>query len=172
MVKQRLKKFAAGMLCGAMLFSCGPAFAQTPAEDAAVSQPAVINADLSLDGKVPNAQGVLYDGKAWVPLRVVADGLEIAVAWDAETRTATIDDGTRTMEFREGDNLYCSWSSDPNLLGMTAPAELAGAPVIAANGRMWVPAEAFTVLVGYDVSVQDHTVTINHQQKAEKQTAQ
>lgn len=162
-----LKKAAIGILCGALAFSGTAAFAAEVPE-----QPAIERINLNLDGVVPNTQGVLYDGQAWVPLRAVADGLDIAISWDAETRTANLNDGTRTMDLVEGQNLYCSWSAIPNVLGMTSPTELSGAPVIEKNGRMWVPAEAFGVLVGYDVALEGDVVMINRQADTADTTAE
>lgn len=163
----KLKKLVVGILCSAMLLSSGPAFAEVTPENL-TNGLAIIKADLNLNGEMPNTQGVLYGGEGWVPLRAVADSLGIAIRWDAETRTVTMNDGVRIMEFREGDKLYCSWCSSPDMIGMTAPTELSGAPVIAADGRMWVPAKVFEVLVGYDVCVQDSTIIITYQSESEK----
>lgn len=88
-----MKKAAIGILCGALMFPGAAAFAAEVQE-----QPAVERINLNLDGAVPNTQGVLYDGQAWVPLRAVADGLDIAISWDAETRTVNLNDGTRTTD--------------------------------------------------------------------------
>mgnify|MGYP003378433366 FL=1 len=48
---------------------------------------------------------------------------------------------------------------------MTAPQKLGAAPFIDKTNVMYVPAEAFRVLVGYDVTITDSTVTIAKQQK-------
>lgn len=151
------KKLAASIVCGAMLLTATPAFAA----DEVTSDFAKLCINIDLDGKVPNTQGVLYGGQAWVPLRVVADGLGMQITWDAKTRTATIYNGTRGMDFSEGENLYTSYCTVPGMVGMPAPKELAGSPAIGQDGRMWVPAEAFEVLVGYEVAVQDDTVVIS-----------
>ena len=55
---------------------------------------------------------------------------------------------------------------------MTSPTELSGAPVIEKNGRMWVPAEAFGVLVGYDVALEGDVVMINRQADTADTTAE
>ena len=151
------KKLAASIVCGAMLLTATPAFAA----DEVTSDFAEIYINIDLDGKVPNTQGVLYGGQAWVPLRVVADGLGMQITWDAKTPTSTIYNGTRGMDFSEGENLYTSYCTVPGMVGMPAPKELAGSPAIGQDGRMWVPAEAFEVLVGYEVAVQDDTVVIS-----------
>ena len=159
MKKEIIKKLAVGILCSTFIMSSGTAFAA----DLKTLQPeeqAITKVSLDLNGTVPNTQGVLYQGKAWVPLRVAADGLGMKVQWDEKTRTATLDDGVRTMTFQEEDELYASWPSSPDLVGMTAPTKLAGAPYIAKDGRMWVPAEAFEVLVGYDVTSDQEKITI------------
>lgn len=157
-----VKKFVVGILCGALLLSGAPAVAAEKTAAPMETQAGLCIRPLNLDlnGRVPNTQGRLYGGTPWVPLRVAADGLGMTIQWDGATRTARIDDGVRTMDFHEGEASYISWSSDPELLGMTAPLELSDAPVIDAQGRMWVPAEAFSVLVGYAVSVENDTLTI------------
>lgn len=165
------KKLAAGILCGALLLTSAPTMAADEIATPPMKEQAglcILVINLNLNGRVPNTRGYLYGGTPWVPLRVAADGLDMKIQWDAASRTANIDDGVRTMNFHEGENVYISWSSDPNLMGMTAPLELADAPVIDAQGRMWVPAEAFTVLVGYEVHVADDTLTI--QKIQDKQT--
>ncbi len=161
------KKLAASILCSALLLSSTPAIAAEEIAMPPMKEQAGLCAswiNLNLNGRVPNTRGCLYGGTPWVPLRVAADGLDMKIQWDAASRTANVDDGVRTMNFHEGENVYISWSSDPNLMGMTAPMELADAPVIDAQGRMWVPAEALTVLVGYEVHVADDTLTIQKMQ--------
>lgn len=162
----KLKKIAVGIVCGAMLLTATPALAAQDVE-ASVMMPAIRLVSMNLNGQVPNTQGVLYANQAWVPLRAAADGLGIAVSWDGETRTAVINDGTRGMNFYEGENLYTSYCTIPGLVGMPAPRELAGPPKIAEDGRMWVPAEAFAVLIGYDVTVADDVISISKTEKAE-----
>ena len=166
------KKLVAGILCGTLLLSGTPAMAAeemaTPPMKEQSSGLCLRLLNLNLNGRVPNTQGYLYGGTPWVPLRVVADGLGMTIQWDGATRTARIDDGVRTMDFHEGESSYISWSSDPHLLGMTAPLELSDAPTIDLQGRMWVPAEAFSVLVGYEVLVGNDTLTIRKQQESRR----
>ncbi len=103
------------------------------------------------------------NNKYYVPLRDTADALGISVDWNKDTRTATISNDTRTMDIAEGKDLYISATTIENAVGMTAPLKLDAAPFIDENGKMQVPAEAFNALVGYNVTIDENTVTISEQ---------
>ncbi|WP_394266407.1 stalk domain-containing protein [Anaerotignum sp.] len=95
-----------------------------------------------------------------VPLRETADALGLTLTWDRDSRTATLESDTRSMDLVEGKDLYVSTSTIPGAVGMTSPSTLGVAPYVADDGAMYVPAEAFEWLVGYDVAEDDTTVTI------------
>ena len=100
------------------------------------------------------------DDVTCVPLRETADALGLTLTWDRDSRTATLESDTRAMDLAEGKDLYVSTSTIPGAVGMTSPGTLGVAPYIADDGAMYVPAEAFEWLVGYDVTEDDTTVTI------------
>lgn len=97
---------------------------------------------------------------ACVPLRETADALGLTLAWNCESRTATLKSDTRTMNLTEGKDLYVSTTTIPDAVGMTSPGILGVAPFIGEDGTMYVPAEAFEWLVGYDVTENNSNVTI------------
>lgn len=98
-----------------------------------------------------------------IPLRATADALGLNVAWNAETRTATLSSETRTMDFAEGVDSYVSTSKIEGAVGMTAPVTYGVAPFINDEGIMYVPAASFGVLVGFDVVITDTDITITEQ---------
>lgn len=119
---------------------------------------------IALDGDMVlgDWKAKVENGVVMVPVRVTAETLSGTgtVSWDAETRTATIDDGERMMTITPGQTQYLSAASpETGLLGMTAPVEL-GAAYIDAGGNLWAPAELFSVLQGYTVTTSADTVYI------------
>lgn len=100
------------------------------------------------------------DGVTCVPLRETAEALGLTLTWDRDSRTATLESDTRTMDLAEGQDLYVSSTTISGAVGMTSPGTLGVAPYIAADGTMYVPAEAFEWLVGYTMTEDDNTVTI------------
>lgn len=116
----------------------------------------VLDGDMVLDGW----EAKVENGVVMVPVRVTAETLNGTVSWDADTRTATIDDSERMMTITPGQTEYVSAASpETDLIGMTAPVEL-GAAYIDADGHLWAPAELFTVLQGYTVETSADTVYI------------
>lgn len=96
-----------------------------------------------------------------VPLRETAAALGLTLTWDRDSRTATLKSDTRSMDLAEGKDLYLSTSTIPGAVGMTSPGTLGVAPYIDDAGTMYVPAEAFAWLVGYDVTEDNSTITIS-----------
>lgn len=120
----------------------------------------VIDGDMVLPQKA-----VVKNNVVMVPLRAVAETLGCKVAWDSAARTATITDDTRTMAFTIGMDLYVSAAApETGLIGMTSPIKLGAAPYLDAEGRTWVPAEAFEVMIGYRVSKTDTAIEIAPQE--------
>lgn len=101
------------------------------------------------------------DDVTCVPLRETADALGLTLTWDRDSRTATLESDTRSMDLAEGKDLYLSTTTIPGAVGMTSPGTLGVAPYIDAAGTMYVPAEAFAWLVGYDVTEDNSTITIS-----------
>ncbi|HIT72930.1 MAG TPA: copper amine oxidase N-terminal domain-containing protein [Candidatus Fimicola cottocaccae] len=106
-------------------------------------------------------KGIIKDGTAFVPLRAVADSFGMSITWDGSTNTCTVDDKTRKMSFTVGNDSYISYSSVEGMIGMTAPLKLGAAPYIDDEGNMYVPAEAFSVMVGYNVKVEGNGYSVS-----------
>lgn len=126
----------------------------TPAEETAATP---LSISYTLDANA--AEGDVH----CIPLRATADALGLNVAWNAETRTATLSSETRTMDFAEGVDSYVSTSKIEGAVGMTAPVTYGVAPFINDEGIMYVPAASFGVLVGFDVVITDTDITITEQ---------
>lgn len=104
------------------------------------------------------------DDVTCVPLRETADALGLTLTWDRDSRTATLESDTRSMNLTEGKDLYVSTTTIPGAVGMTSPGTLGVAPYIADDGTMYVPAEAFAHLVGYNVTEDNRSITISTEQ--------
>lgn len=126
------------------------------------AEPADDRFQIVLDGDMVLSQkAVVKDGVAMVPLRAVAEALGCKVTWDSAERAATINNGIREMTFDIGMDLYASIAApETGLIGMTSPIKLGAAPYLDADGRTWVPAETFEVMVGYEVRQTDTTIEI------------
>ena len=107
----------------------------------------------------------VVNGVSFVPLRETATKLGLSVTWDAKNRVTKLESDTRSVNLIEGNDYYISSTTIKSAVGMTAPQKLGAAPFIDKTNVMYVPAEAFRVLVGYDVTITDSTVTIAKQQK-------
>ena len=119
----------------------------------------VIDSDMMLPQKA-----VVKDEVVMVPLRAAAEALGCKVTWDGTEKAATITDDARTMTVTIGEDLYVSAAApETDLIGMTTPQKLGAAPYIDAEGYTWVPAKAFEVMVGYQVTQTEDTVKIDPQ---------
>ncbi|MBS6545884.1 MAG: hypothetical protein KH319_00720 [Butyricicoccus pullicaecorum] len=119
----------------------------------------VIDGDMMLPQKA-----VVKNEVVMVPLRAAAEALGCKVTWDGAEKAATITDDARTMTVTIGEDLYVSAAApETDLIGMTAPQKLGAAPYIDAEGYTWVPAKAFEVMVGYQVTQTEDAVKIDPQ---------
>lgn len=106
-------------------------------------------------------KGIIKYGMAFVPLREVAEAFDMKVTWNSEESTANIDDGIRNMNFIEGEDLYVSSASKEGMVGMTSPLKLGVAPYIDNQGKMWIPAEALSNMVGYNIKIKDNGYAVS-----------
>ena len=97
---------------------------------------------------------------ACVPLRETADALGLTLVWNSESRTATLKSDIHTMNLTEGKDMYVSATTIPDAVDMTSSGILGVAPFIWEDGTMYVPAEAFEWLVGYEVTENNDSVMI------------
>ncbi|MBM6830225.1 hypothetical protein H9X85_11605 [Anaerotignum lactatifermentans] len=104
---------------------------------------------------------VTKNGVSYIPLRQAADGLGLSLTWNREERAAVLCSEMRSMKLTEGVDLYVSTAAQEGMIGMTAPMELGAAPFVDENGKMYIPAEAFSVLVGYEVAEGEGGIVIS-----------
>lgn len=128
---------------------------------------------LALEDMIKNKTQVQYqtdalpvvNGVYFVPLRETAKQLDLTITWDSKNRVTKLESDTRTMNLIEGNDYYISSTKIKGAVGMTAPTKLGAAPFIDKTNMMYVPAEAFRVLVGYNVTITDQAVTITEYTK-------
>lgn len=104
---------------------------------------------------------VTKNGVSYIPLRQAADGLGLSLTWNREERAAVLCSDMRTVKLTEGVDLYVSAAAQEGMIGMTSPMELGAAPFVDDNGKMYVPAEAFQALVGYQVTEEQGSIVIS-----------
>lgn len=127
-----------------------------------VSSPSLI-----VNGKV-FADAVYKSGDNYlIPLRTACSELGIAVNWSPEDKTILVDNGEMHTTVTIGTDSYIVSTSNPELLGTSAPFSLGTAPVIV-DSSAYVPAELFVPLYGNDSSVltvNETSIIINTLQK-------
>ena len=100
---------------------------------------------LNINGKAANLQLLCL-----VPLRETAEQLGFKVSYNKGT--ILLDDGIMLTNLTIGENSYQVVTSNPDLVGMSAPFSLSSAPVMT-NGKTYVPIELFVPLTGNDSSI-------------------
>ena len=100
---------------------------------------------LNINGKAANEDVLVL-----VPLRETAEQLGFKVSYNKGT--ILVDDGTMHANLTVGENSYQVVTSNPDLVGMSAPFSLSSAPVMT-NGKTYVPIELFVPLTGNDSSI-------------------
>lgn len=100
---------------------------------------------LNINGKAANEEVLVL-----VPLRETAEQLGFKVSYNKGT--ILVDDGIMHTNLTIGKNTYQVVTSNPDLVGMSAPFSLSSAPVMT-NGKTYVPIELFVPLTGNDSSI-------------------
>lgn len=100
---------------------------------------------LNINGKAANGEVLVL-----VPLRETAEQLGFKVSYNKGT--ILVDDGIMHTNLTIGKNSYQVVTSNPDLVGMSAPFSLSSAPVMT-NGKTYVPIELFVPLTGNDSSI-------------------
>jgi hypothetical protein len=111
---------------------------------------------LNINGKAANGEVLVL-----VPLRETAEQLGFKVSYNKGT--ILVDDGIMHTNLTIGENSYQVVTSNPDLVGMSAPFSLSSAPVMT-NGKTYVPIELFVPLTGNDSSIiktDGSTISIN-----------
>lgn len=116
-----MKKFVAGLLCGAALMMTTSVFA-----DGALKQiTAYLTPDVSVElnsKKVPlKNTPINYDGSIYLPVREIADAVGLYVEWNSRTQTAKLHtpiktDIIRGVKFEEDYDYYKGSSGLPSLI--------------------------------------------------------
>lgn len=100
---------------------------------------------LNINGKAANGEVLVL-----VPLRETAEQLGFKVSYNKGT--ILVNDGIMHTNLTIGKNTYQVVTSNPDLVGMSAPFSLSSAPVMT-NGKTYVPIELFVPLTGNDSSI-------------------
>ena len=100
---------------------------------------------LNINGKAANEEVLVL-----VPLRETAEQLGFKVSYNKGT--ILVDDGIMHTNLTIGENTYQVVTSNPDLVGMSAPFSLSSAPVMT-NEKTYVPIELFVPLTGNDSSI-------------------
>ena len=100
---------------------------------------------LNINGKAANGEVLVL-----VPLRETAEQLGFKVSYNKGT--ILVDDGIMHTNLTIGENSFQVVTSNPDLVGMSAPFSLSSAPVMT-NGKTYVPIELFVPLTGNDSSI-------------------
>ncbi|SEN58663.1 copper amine oxidase N-terminal domain-containing protein [Paenibacillus sp. OV219] len=93
---------------------------------------------------------IVENGRALVPLRVVADALDASVAWDAKSRTASVRKWSDSIVFKAGSKtataVYGNVSPDPQTVALDTE-------VIVRRDRVYVPLRMIAHSLGYLVDL-------------------
>ena len=142
-----MKKLIVSALCAALTLSLTvTAFA---AEPVLISPNPAADQDLEpqpgyalrIDGEDTGVRACVM-----VPLRAVAEKLGFTVTWN-ENGTILLDDGDMHAAVTIGEDRYQVITSNPDLVGMSAPFSL-GVPPCTVNGTAYVPLGLFDALLG------------------------
>lgn len=112
---------------------------------------------LEIDGEETGVRACIM-----VPLRAVAERLGFTVTWNGDG-TILMDDGVMHATVTIGEDLYQVTTSDPELVGMSAPFSL-GVPPYVVNGATYVPLGLFDALLGSQqgaVTMEDGVISLN-----------
>ena len=131
-------------------------------EESDTEKPSQYSIVLDHDMALGDEKAVRKNDVVMVPMRTVAETLGCTVTWDEETQSATMTNDTRTMTVTIGSDSYVSAAApETGMIGMTSPTSLGCAPYVDDAYRTWIPAEAFAVLGGYEVNIDDATATVD-----------
>jgi hypothetical protein len=105
-----------------------------------------------------NQAPIIGNGRALVGLRAIAEAMGAQVAWNPETRTATV-----TLDDRQVSVTIGSDQASMQRTGQTAIAIQADVAPVIVNGRTMVPARLLSESLGLKVSWDEPTRTIDLQ---------
>lgn len=166
-----MKKMLASALCAALALSLSAtAFAAEPM----LISPAPAEAAPSVIAPAPEEEAqpgyvLRIDGKdtdvracVMVPLRAVAEKLGFTVTWNGDG-SILLDNGVMHSTVIIGQDLYQVTTSNPDLVGMSAPFSL-GVPPYVVNGTTYVSLGLFDALLGSQqgaVTMEDGIISLD-----------
>lgn len=110
------------------------------------------NINVVVDGNLvnfSNQQPVVIDGRTLIPLRGVFENLGYSVAWDANTKTATLSNGTYNVVMQAGSNTF---EVNSKSFDLDVPAQII-------NNSMMIPLRAVGEGTGVNVNWDTNTKT-------------
>ena len=125
--------------------------------------PTAMNYNIVVNDVELSVEAYRQGDRIMVPVRAVGNALGCTVEWH-EDRTITLDNGVMHTVLTIGEDQYFVVTSNPDLVGMSAPFALGAAPVLQGN-TAYMPVELLKPL--YDnaesvVTAQNGTVHIAH----------
>lgn len=142
-----MKRLISAALCAVMALSLSvAAFAAKPSDrslkpDAQSPEEPLPGYALQIDGEDAGVRACVM-----VPLRAVAEKLGFTVTWRGDG-TILLDDGRMHTTVTLGEDRYQVVTSNPELVGMSAPFSL-GMPPCVVNDTAYVPLGLFDALLG------------------------
>lgn len=117
-------------------------------------------ADILLNGKPIDTKAVLKNGIWTVPMRETAENLGLEVSWNNEERIASMENDKRKMDIKIGEDFYMSYANEQNrFIGKTAPKTI-GCKAYISQDKTWIPAKAFEIFVGFEVTQRNNIIQI------------
>lgn len=165
-----MKKAISMMLALVVAASMGASALAADAQEPLISPASVIasNPDSTASLKIMvNGQEILMNSFeqnncVMVPVHAICEALGFTVTWNPD-QTVHIDNGIMQSELTIGKDFYTVCTSNPKLVGMSAPFSLGAAPVLK-NNSTYVPVTLFIPLYGNNpdvVTIKDGVVTIS-----------
>jgi len=103
-----------------------------------------------VDGSSLGAAFIDANSRTMVPLRALANMLELSVSWDPATMTASFTDGQSTVSFRQNEKTY---TKDGKTVAMDTAT-------VNKEGRVYAPARYLAEAFGYTVGWEGTTRTV------------
>ena len=126
--------------------------ATTPSKSSAIK--------VTIEGKEvawTDATPFIKDGRTLVPLRPIANAMNLSVHWDGEEQVALFSNGTKTAGFVLNEKEYVTFYGDNVDAGTVTTMDTAA---ISANGRTYAPAKYLAQAFGYNVGWNASTSTV------------
>lgn len=144
-----IKRITAILLAISILFGL-VVFASAAAPTAQYASLAIGETLTDADGSSLGAAFIDTNSRTMVPLRALANMLELPVSWDSATMTASFTDGKTTVSFRQNEKTY---TKDGETVAMDTAT-------VNKEGRVYAPARYLAEAFGYTVGWEGTTRTV------------